>query len=387
MTGAAATGADGSAPFVLVLVPAAEGINPEIDYYYDFDHGRDEYARAFEALGMPWRWQKVTQRDHGDVLAAYAREMGGRPNVVLNLCDGDETNDVPGISVIRALRALGLTYTGAEEPFYQVTTSKIDMKRAFDGARVATSPWAVVEDGVPDAEVLFARLGSPLIVKPAVSAGSMGITIKSVVHDPAALREQVRILYDGYKGWNLVSGGVFVERYVAGPEYTALVVGSATHPERRKVYAPIERVFHHTLPREEQFLSYDRLWETYERETRVGGENEYLWEYAQAPASVRERVEQLSWDAHASVLGMGYSRVDLRMDAATGELAVLEVNAQCGLSEDENYTSIGAILRYAGQSFAGLIGEIVDDALTRRGAPHVARPTLHRGASAMERTA
>jgi D-alanine-D-alanine ligase len=385
MTGATPTGADGSAPFVLVLVPAAEGINPEIDYYYDFDHGRDEYARAFDALGMPWRWQKVTQRDHGDVLAAYAREMGGRPNVVLNLCDGDETNDVPGVSVIRTLRALGLTYTGAEEHFFQVTTSKIDMKRAFDAGRVATSPWAVVEEGVPDAEALFARLGSPLIVKPAVSAGSMGITIKSVVHDAAALREQVRILHDGYKGWNLVSGGVFVERYVAGPEYTALVVGSATHPERRKVYAPIERVFHHTLPREEQFLSYDRLWETYEREARVGGENEYLWEYAQAPASVRERVEQLSWEAHASVQGMGYSRVDLRMDAATGDLAVLEVNAQCGLSEDENYTSIGAILRYEGQSFAGLIGEIVDDALARRGAPHVSR--LAPPPAAAERTA
>ena len=386
MTGAAPTGADGSAPFVLVLVPAAEGINPEIDYYYDFDHGRDEYARAFEALGLPWRWQKVTQRDHADVLAAFAREMGARANVVINLCDGDETNDVPGVSVIRTLRGLGLTYTGAEEHFFQVTTSKIDMKRAFDAGRVATSPWAVVEDGVPDAEALFERLGRPLIVKPAVSAGSMGITIKSVVHDAAALREQVRILHEGYKGWNLVSGGVFVERYVAGPEYTALVVGSATHPERRKVYAPIERVFHHTLPGEERFLSYDRLWETYERETRVGGENEYLWEYAPAPAAVCEAVERLSWEAHASVQGMGYSRVDLRQDAATGELAVLEVNAQCGLSEDENYTSIGAILRYAGQSFAGLIGEIVDDALTRRGAPHVSRLTPPARA-AVERTA
>ena len=143
------------------------------------------------------------------MLAAYAREMGGRPNVVINLCDGDETNDVPGVSVIRTLRTLGLTYTGAEEHFFQVTTSKIDMKRAFDAGRVATSPWAVVEDGVPDAEALFERLGRPLIVKPAVSAGSMGITIKSVVHDAAALREQVRILHEGYKGWNLVSGGVF----------------------------------------------------------------------------------------------------------------------------------------------------------------------------------
>jgi hypothetical protein len=36
------------------------------------------------------------------------------------------------------------------------------------------------------------------------------------------------------------------------------------------------------------------------------------------------------------------------------------------LSEDENHTSIGAILRFAGESYSTLILEIIDDAL---GAP------------------
>ncbi len=40
---------------------------------------------------------------------------------------------------------------------------------------------------------------------------------------------------------------------------------------------------------------------------------------------------------------MGYGRLDIRMDRQTGKMYVLEVNAQCGLSEDEDYTSIGAI--------------------------------------------
>ncbi len=45
---------------------------------------------------------------------------------------------------------------------------------------------------------------------------------------------------------------------------------------------------------------------------------------------------------------------------------MLEVNAQCGLSEDEDYTSIGAILKYADKSFTEIIREILKDALTRR---------------------
>jgi D-alanine-D-alanine ligase len=55
------------------------------------------------------------------------------------------------------------------------------------------------------------------------------------------------------------------------------------------------------------------------------------------------------------------------MDAATKKLYVLEVNAQCGLSEDEDYTSIGAILRFAGRSFTQLIEEIIYDTIANRG--------------------
>jgi D-alanine-D-alanine ligase len=63
--------------------------------------------------------------------------------------------------------------------------------------------------------------------------------------------------------------------------------------------------------------------------------------------------------------GKGYTRVDVRMDSATKKLYVLEVNAQCGLSEDENYTSIGAILRLSNKTFKELVTEIINDAFVR----------------------
>ena len=56
-----------------------------------------------------------------------------------------------------------------------------------------------------------------------------------------------------------------------------------------------------------------------------------------------------------------------RMDASTKKLYVLEVNAQCGLSEDEDYTSIGAILRFARKSFTQLVEEIINDTFSRHG--------------------
>jgi len=42
---------------------------------------------------------------------------------------------------------------------------------------------------------------------------------------------------------------------------------------------------------------------------------------------------------------------------------VLEVNAQCGLSEDENYTSIGAMVRLGQDRFSDMLGAIIENAL------------------------
>ena len=144
-----------------------------------------------------------------------------------------------------------------------------------------------------------------------------------------------------------------------------MIVGSAKFPEQCKVLAPVERVFHASLPETEKFLSFDRLWEIYEEETPMPGE-ENFYEYQSPDTKFHDRIKQLSMDAYLSVGGTGYTRVDIRMDQSTQKLYVLEVNAQCGLSEDEDYTSIGAILRMSGITFTELIVEIINDAFRRK---------------------
>ena len=350
---------------VWVLVPMMETSDPTLDYYNDYSQSYAEFERAFRELGVEWRWQPVTIDNHREVIDRIASESMLHYPVVFNLCDGDEINGMPGISVIRYLDETGIPYTGADESFYRVTTSKIDMKRAFDRAGVPTSPWEIVSPRSRSFRSVFERHGAPLIVKPAVSAGSMGISCKSVVSTGAELKEQLGILQKGYHGWDLASGGVFVERYISGREFTVLVTGSADDPSQGRVYPAIERVFHAALPPTEQFLSFDRLWETYEQESALP-EGEYLWEYRRAPESLQQPICDVVWAAYASVGGRGYGRVDLRMDSATGELYVLEVNAQCGLSEDENYTSIGAILRFADRTFRAMVHDIVEDSLSLR---------------------
>lgn len=356
---------------VWVFAPYVESTDPNLAYYSDYSQSHAEYTRVFAALGLSWRWELVTTDDTDALIDRVIRESSGYTPVVLNLCDGDEHNNVPGLEVIRRLDELGICYTGADASFYDVTTSKISMKLAFDRACVPTSDWDIIPQHATNAHALIERLGAPLIVKPAISAGSMGITTKSVVHTASELAREVRELNEGYRGWNLTGGGVFAEKFIAGREFTTFIVGSYNCPAERRVYPPVERVFHKDLPATEQFLSFDRLWEIYERETPLG-ENEFLWQYAPAPSDLSDEICAVSWAAYAAVRGTGYGRVDLRYDSATRKLFVLEVNSQPGLSEDEDYTSIGAILRFANATFSGLIDEILSDAMSRRLVPRLA---------------
>ncbi len=347
---------------IWVLLPSLDTDDPNLQYYYDFEPALAEYKRAFLELGCDWQWRSVSLHGISQVLDEIQILSGSKVPLVLNLCDGDETNGVPGVSVVRELERRAFCYTGAREYFYEITTSKIPMKEAFDKAAVQTAAWRVIHDE-SSLEGIFDTCGTPLIVKPAVSGGSMGLSIRNVVSNMEELHAILQELHAGYRGWNLEQGGIFAERFIQGPEFTTFIVGSG---DQLSFYAPAERVFHDSLKVNERFLSFDRLWETYETESAMP-DNGFVYTYAKVDDSLFPELKALSIRAYKAVEGSGYGRIDIRQDAESGELFVLEVNAQCGLSEDENYTSIGAILRFEKQNFAALTRAILEDAINAYG--------------------
>src|SRR5690606_2749744 len=99
-------------------------------------------------------------------IGGIRKRSGRKIPLVLNLCDGDEINGTPGVSVIHELDKQRLIYTGSDEYFYNITTSKIPMKKAFDEAGVSTAKWEVI-DNEASIDGICQRLGAPLIIKPA----------------------------------------------------------------------------------------------------------------------------------------------------------------------------------------------------------------------------
>ena len=351
---------------VWVLAPFVDTKDEQIDYYYDFSQSIEEYTRVFNSLELKWIWQPVNMNNYKEVVENIVEENKGEfffP-VVLNLCDGDEINGTPGISVIKLLHEKNIVFTGADEYFYNITTSKIPMKRAFDKAEIAHAPWVCFHDKNISFQIVSEKVGTPFIIKPAVSGGSMGVGIKNVIETEEEFNTIVEEIFNGYHGWNLTIDGVIAEKFIAGPEFTVFIVGSHNNESNVVIYTPVERVFHHSLPEKEKFLSFERLWEIYETESSMPNSDNF-YEYTLPDRALIEDIKNLSWKAHQSNNGVGYSRIDIRQDKETKMLYVLEVNAQCGISEDENFTSIGAILKASKVSFAETIEQILIDGITR----------------------
>ncbi len=349
---------------IWVLAPFLESDDPNIQHYYDFTQSIQEYTKIFTELKVDWKWQPVTMDNYKQIIRGIASSANGKTPLVLNLCDGDEVNGTPGVSVIRELENYDLIYTGSDEHFYDVTTSKIPMKKAFDKAGVSTANWRVITGNKGSTRGICKRVGVPLLIKPAVSGGSMGVSIKNVVNNEEELLKRVDEINKGYRGWNLLADGLFVEQFITGPEFTTFITGSSDDLKNCIVYEPVERAFHHSLPDTEKFLSFARLWEIYEEESAMP-DNAYFYDYKSVTPSLVSPLKKLSLAAYKSCGGKGYARLDIRMDKETGKLFVLEVNAQCGLSEDEDYTSIGAILKASKVSYSQVIIEILKDAVRR----------------------
>ncbi len=350
---------------VWILVPDLISKDENINYYYDFKESYKEFEEAFKLLNLPWVWLPVTIDNYKTQIINIKRERedGVFFPIAFNLCDGDDLNSAPGVNVIHHLDNLNLLFTGSNQYFYKITTSKIDMKQAFDKHAISTPAWFILNKDFIKQPV--SNIPFPLIVKPAISAGSLGISIKNVVHNFKELNNVYQYLAsDPINEWHLNEGGIFAEKFIVGREFTCFLIGDSKNQNNKIIYEPVERVFHDSLNDFEKFLSYERLWEIYENESAMPN-NDVFFNYQLPPAHLIERIKELSWQAYCALDGVGYARIDIRYDAHTNEMFILEVNAQCGISEDEDYTSIGAILKFSNKSFAEMLKDIINEAFLR----------------------
>ncbi|MDX1662004.1 MAG: D-alanine--D-alanine ligase [Gemmatimonadota bacterium] len=288
---------------------------------------------------------------HDDAIERLAGRLAEGYDAFFNLCDGAADEERPGIDVVRALEEAGVAFTGATSDFYE--PSRDAMKAACARAGVGAPAHVVVDgaaaDGAAETEAAIERaagtLDWPLIVKHPSSYSSIGLTPDSVVETRAALEREIRRAIDDF-------GAALVEEYVAGREFTVLVLERSGRPDRPIAYPPIEFRF----PPGETFKHYRLKW--------------YDWKGMEAlplvDPALENRLREESARFFVALGGTGYARCDVRMDAG-GRLNFLEINPNCGVYYPlDEPGSADLSLMHHPEGHAGFTSRVLEAGLARR---------------------
>jgi len=279
-----------------------------------------------------------------------------RVDLCFNIAEGHR-GDARESQVPALLEMLGIPYTGSKVLANAISLDKALTKRVWRDSGLPTAPFQVLPR---DDEPLDHRLGFPLFVKPLREGSGMGINASSIVHDEAALREQVRWVVNTYRQPALV------EAYLPGREFTVGLIGNTLAPgepplsplydERGFCVFPILEIDVSTIA--ESVGVYD---------SHIKSDLPLASGYY-CPAPIDEvltaEIKGLAVAAFEAIGALDFGRVDFRL-GADGRPYLLEINTLPGLNP--TYSDIVMAAQAGGMLYVELVLEILNLAASRYG--------------------
>jgi D-alanine-D-alanine ligase-like ATP-grasp enzyme len=230
-----------------------------------------------------------------------AKLLVDQPDLVLNLVDTLRGSDALQTSIPGALELAGLPYTGAGMRGLVIGNDRNLVKELLDANDIPTPPFQYV---TRRGTRIRDDLGLPLIVKLNESGGSVGIDNEAVKETYVEAEARANELIDTYKM------PVVVERFVSGPEITAVVFDDG---EQVHVFCA-EKVFKADPPRKYFFTSF----ESYSQPD--------CYTYRLADPAVAAEVTRHASHAFSILRCSDYAKFDVRVDDGTGTTYFTDVN-------------------------------------------------------------
>lgn len=277
-------------------------------------------AAALERAGY-----KVSRIDVGPGI--YEELKALKPDCAFNALHGKWGEDGCAQALLETL-AIAYTHSG-------VLASALAMHKEKSKALFVQAGIPVAESRLVPLEQAAAShpLPLPYVLKPVAEGSSVGVHIVA-----EGANGPVRQILDER---HIFGDEVMAERFVAGQELTCAVIDGQAHGIIDIVPT-------------KGFYDYDAKYVP-------GGSRHVL--PADIPADVAEAVRRHTLAAHNALGCRGVSRSDFRYDAKTGELVILEINTQPGMTGTSLVPEIAA---HAGISMEALVSWMVKDASLNR---------------------
>jgi len=221
------------------------------------------------------------------------------------------------------LEALGIPYTGSGVMASALTMDKLRTKLCWQGYGLVTPLWCLLQDE-SDLDACIAKLGFPVIVKPAQEGSSIGMS-KASNRDELVKALSVAAQY---------RCDVYAEAWVTGKEYTVAVLDGAALPVIR-------------LETPHAFYDYEAKYQATTTQYHC-------------PCGLNPDQEQMIKDLAVTackVVGVkGWGRVDVFIDDA-GQYQLIEVNTVPGMTD---HSLVPMAARQAGMDFEELVWRILE---------------------------
>jgi D-alanine-D-alanine ligase len=239
--------------------------------------------------------------------------MSLRPDVAFVALHGRDGEDG---TVQELLEVVGIPYTGSGVSSCIRAADKVLAKHAMRDHGIPTPDFFAFNEtalgALGAAQALPAiedRLEFPIVVKPARQGSALGIKFARTAADvPTAL--VAAFSYDRK---------VLLERYVEGRELAVSILDDLD-PGQPAVALPIVEA----VPEQEDFYDFEARYEI--------GRTRFVCP-AELDDAVAARAGEMALATYSLLGCAGFARVDLMLEASSGELFVLEVNPIPGLTE------------------------------------------------------
>jgi D-alanine-D-alanine ligase len=278
----------------------------------------DQVAAALRTAGH--KASIVTIRDNVNELIEGLRKR--KPDLIFNLVESFGDDIIGGtMGVAGLLDLLEIPYTGGGpgEIFLQEDKALSKKLLAFENI-----PYPDFATFAPNAEFeTGGNLRMPLFVKPLRMDASIGIDEKSLVRNTQQLMERVQYIHKNF------GDAALAEEFIEGREFYVGVVGN----DVLTAFPPLEMDFSGMKDGSLKVMDNEAKFD--ENSHRFQGTKSIVPELE---PELRARLQKVSLDAYRALRVRDYGRIDLRL-AETGEIFVIEVNANCYLEQHSEFAT------------------------------------------------
>lgn len=266
-------------------------------------------------------------------------------DLVFNLTESYAGDDTMEMNVAAYMDLIGLPYTGAGPHASFLAQDKATAKKMFAFHGIRTPYFATAYRGNIDHahDVKF-----PLIVKPQLEDGSIGIDAAAVVNGVKELMERVQYVQNEF------DSPALIEEYIEGREIYAAILGSY---ERTEVLPLVELDLSQLpegVPRiASRDVKFERDSQAYKVTKSAVVEN--------LDDETTQKLSDTAVAAYRAVKLRDYGRIDMRL-TADGEVYVIEANPNPWLSSKHEFAMAA---KKSGRSYTELIKNILELALER----------------------